>query len=78
MSVTKPGLASPQTYIITDAALEYTHPDFVADPTYCPLDYTYDVTEFKNKNDVDTNAITRTDKSFSIEYSDDLSPVTPT
>ena len=41
VSVTKPGLASPQTYIITDAALEYTHPDFVVDPTFCPLVYTY-------------------------------------
>ena len=56
----------------------YTHPNFVADPSYCPLDYTYVETTFKNKNGADTNAITRVDQKFTVSYSDDLSPVTPT
>ena len=65
-------------YIITDTATKYTHPDFVVVPSVCNINYQYSETEFNDANSTPTTAITRTGKEFTIEYSADLSPVSPT
>ena len=30
--------------------IPYTHPDFVADPVFCPVRYEYDVPSLQNNN----------------------------
>lgn len=51
--------------------MTYTHPDFIAVPSYCPIDYTYNVPALANSG----TPITRADKTFTIFYDADLTPV---
>jgi hypothetical protein len=60
-----------QNYIITDNMIPYTHPEFTADPAFCPVRYEYDVPKLENGNDL----ITRDEKDFETYYDKDLSPV---
>ena len=82
MSVTSPGLTN-QTYIITQAQKTYTHPNFVSDPAYCELEYTYSMTRFTDDSSQPASAIspltatTSSPQQFAIQYSADLSPVKP-
>jgi len=50
----------------------------VADPSYCPVTYTYAVTDFTDNSSNAASAVTRADKTFTFEYGADLSPVSPT
>ena len=74
---TTPAFAD-QSYIITDASKDYTHPDFVVEPLYCPVTYSYVVTDFTDDSSTPASAITRVDETFTFEYGADLSPVSPT
>lgn len=60
--------------MITDITKEYTHPDFTADPLFCPIRYEYTVPNLTNGNVL----VTRDGKDFDIYYIDDLSPVDET
>lgn len=72
-----------QTYIITEAQKTYTHPDFVVDPAYCEIEYSYTMTKFTDDSGEPASAITPTTattsspQQFTIEYSADESPVKP-
>lgn len=46
-SITVPSLEN-QIYTITDNQIDYTHPDFVATPAFCPVEYTYNVPTLDN------------------------------
>ena len=48
-SITVPTL-DDQDYVITDFKIPYTHPVFVADPSFCPVRYEYDVPALRNGN----------------------------
>ena len=68
VSITVPAL-DDETYIITDTTEpDYTHPEFVADPSYCKVAYTYDLGSVNNKDGTAVSAITRSDKTFSWFY----------
>ena len=54
------------------------HPEFIVNPAYCQVAYTYAETKFTNDSGIETSAITNTDADFSIFYAADLSPVLPT
>ena len=84
VSVTPAGLTD-QAYTITQTDFaDYTHPDFTVDPSYCPLTYTYVVTDLPNSSSAITgtaiaDTTTAIDKEvFAFLYDADLSPVTPT
>ena len=47
-----------QSYTLTDTGRSYTHPDFSISPNYCPIDYSYEETTFKDSNEQDASAIT--------------------
>lgn len=50
-SITSPGIASPYEYILTDQdAADKTHPDFLVEPDFCEVVYTYSITEFTDSN----------------------------
>lgn len=70
MSIT-PVEPTDQTYTITQAALSYTHPDFTADPSYCPITYSYAIEDLNNGG----TPITNSGKDFTIQYSADLTPI---
>ena len=63
-----------QTYILgkTDAE-PYVHPEFPIFPSYCPIKYTYSITELLNSTP--NSAISRDGKSFSFEYLTDTEPL---
>jgi len=55
----------------------YTHPNFVADPVFCPLTYTYTETPLTDANGNTDTAISRTDETFTFTYNKDDAPVNP-
>lgn len=68
VSITVPTL-DDETYIITDTTEpDYTHPEFIADPSYCKVSYTYDLGTVNNKDGIPVSAISRADKTFSWFY----------
>ena len=74
VSITSPGLTD-QVYTITDTnAADYTHPAFVSNPTYCPIDYSYSETKLIAGD----SAITNVANPFSFLYSKDLAPLDQT
>ena len=49
-------------YIINDSNVRtYTHEEFVVDPDYCPIQYTYVETPFDDTDGNEATAISRTD-----------------
>ena len=46
-TITAPSL-DDQEYTITDNQIDYTHPDFIVDPSFCPVEYTYNVPTLEN------------------------------
>ena len=50
----------------------------MAEPLYCPVTYSYVVTDFTDDSSTPASAITRADETFTFEYGADLSPVSPT
>jgi len=72
-SVTAAALTD-QVYTITDTnATPYTHSDYTADPSYCPLVYSYSIGDITSVSV--PSAVTRVDKTFSFGYSQDLQPI---
>ena len=70
-SIVSPGLTN-QVYTITDAnASPYMHPEFISDPVYCPIDYTYSETEL-SAGDSAISTLARTTEFF---YGKDLEPL---
>ena len=58
ISITSQGLTN-QVYTITDAnATPYEHLPFISDPNYCLINYTYQITEFMDFDNVQASAIT--------------------
>jgi len=39
-----------QDYVITGNKIPYTHPNFVAEPSFCPVRYEYNVPSLANGN----------------------------
>jgi hypothetical protein len=73
-SINLADLRAPIDYTLATAAITYTHPDAVVTPTFCLIDYSYEVPSLANGN----SAISRTDKEFTVQYSADLTPLTQT
>ena len=71
-SITTPTL-DDQDYVITDHMIPYTHPDFVADPAFCPVRYEYDVPSLRNGNKIIEQK--GGDQKFETYYEADLSPI---
>ena len=71
VSITSPGLTN-QVYTITDAnATPYMHPTFVPNPSYCPVIYSYQITEFFDSNNVQASAVSQdlsNEKIFNFFY----------
>ena len=70
--ITVPTLEN-QVYRLTAEAKPYEHPVFTVEPEICDVVYTYDV---RNLNAGDS-AIVRSDKTFTIFYNNDDSPISP-
>ena len=71
VSITSPGLTN-QVYTITDDnATPYKHPDFVSDPVYCPIDYTY----LETKLEAGDSAISTLAGTTEFFYDKDLEPL---
>ena len=83
-TVTAVGLTNQEITITQDDYPDYTHPIFTIDPSYCPLTYTYTVSNLSNGNSAITgtsitDTATEIDKqSFSFYYDADITPVFPT
>ena len=63
-----------QSYVIGDTAKTYVHADFVPVPAYCPFDISYTIESLTNTNEPIT--VVEADKTFTIDYIADLTPVT--
>ena len=81
--MTAVGLTNQEVTITQDDYPDYTHPIFSIDPSYCPLTYTYSVSDLSNGNSAITGtSITDTDlekdkQTFSFYYDADITPVYP-
>ena len=63
-------------YIVNDSNLRtYTHEEFVVDPDYCPIQYTYVETPFDDADGNEATTISRIDKTYTFTWTKDLSPV---
>lgn len=51
----------------------YQHDDFVVDPAFCPVEYSYDISLLTNA--IPNSAITRVDKRFFFEYLNGIEPL---
>ena len=72
------GILDDQTYIITDLAKDYQFNAATVTPSYCPVEYTYDVVSFDNESSLKTSAVTEVgelERTLRFFYSDDLSPI---
>ena len=76
-AINVPSLDDQQYSISDPAKTPYTHPEFVADPVYCKVTYSYDLGSITNNGGDTRSAVTRSDKTFSFFYDEDLAPVTP-
>ena len=47
-------------------ATPYVHADFIVDPNFCPLEYSYDISKLTNATP--DSAIMQTDKTFNFSY----------
>lgn len=68
----------PQTYILTDNTKPaYTPDDFTVSPSYCVVNYSYDVGSVLDGNGNSQSAVTGSgDKTFNFFYDIDDAPVT--
>jgi hypothetical protein len=64
-----------QEYTITGTATEYTHPEFIIEPDFCQIAYSYEIGASEKTNEA---IITRTDRTFSFFYATDLAPLAET
>ena len=56
-------------------ASSYLHADYTVDPYFCPLTYTYTISDLANDGANPSSAISRVNKRFYFEYLSDRAPV---
>lgn len=77
-SVGSPVLQNQQ-YTLNDLSRPfYKHPNFIADPSYCKLSYSYEISKILDDEGNEVSAITQQPlDTFTFEYTKDLAPVRP-